>query len=359
MSPDQESTLDRVRREIERTGLRARNGIRIFSGSANPSVGQTPKDTVWTFGRAELWHYRSDAVRYDTPILIVPSLVSRSYLIDLTPGNSFIESLVEAGLDVYMLDWGVPDERDAANRFEDYVDLAIPAALEQIRRRSNADRVNLLGYCFGGVLTLMHAAHHRDSPLRSLTVVACPVDFTKLGTLVDIMGRTELEVEDMIGEDGNIPAGVIRQGFRTLSPMGDITTYVTLLERMWSDEFVATHQMMTRWATDHIPFPGTTMRQAHTMLVRDNGLMEGTIELGGDRVTLRDIEVPFLAVLGTRDTVIPEAATAPVMDLVGSYDKEILRLDGGHVGLIVGKGAQRSTIPTIIDFLRKRSESTA
>lgn len=357
MPPEPESTVDRVRREIERTALRARNGIRIFTGAANPKVGQTPKDTVWTFGRAQLWHYRNDAVRYRTPILIVPSLVSRSYLIDLTPGNSFIESLVHAGLDVYMLDWGVPDERDAANRFEDYVDLAIPSAIEQIRRRANADQVNLLGYCFGGVLTLMHAAHHPDSPLRSLTVVACPVDFTKLGPLVDIMGRTELDVDALIGEDGNIPPSVIMQGFRSLAPMGDITTYVNLLDRMWNDDFVAAHQMMNGWATDHIPFPGNTMRQAHWMLVRDNGLMNDLIELGGDRVSLRDIQVPFLAVLGTRDTVIPEAATAPVMDLVGSADKELLRLDGGHVGLIVGKGAQRKTIPTIVDFLRQRSES--
>ena len=357
MPPEEESTVDRVRREIERTALRARNGIRIFTGAANPKVGQTPKDTVWTFGRAQLWHYRSDAVQYGTPILIVPSLVSKSYLIDLTPGNSFIESLVNAGLDVYMLDWGIPDERDAANRFEDYVDVAIPAALEQIRRRSQADRVNLLGYCFGGVLTLLHAAHNHDSPLRSLTVVACPVDFTKLGSLVDIMGRTELDVEDVIGEDGNIPPSVIMQGFRSLAPMGDVTNYVNLLDRMWSDDFVAAHQMMNGWATDHIPFPGTTMRQAHRMLVRDNGLINDKIELGGDRVSLRDIEVPFLAVLGTRDTIIPEAATAPVMDLVGSTDKELLRLDGGHVGLIVGKGAQRKTIPTIVDFLRQRSES--
>ncbi|WP_206486839.1 alpha/beta fold hydrolase [Rhodococcus sp. KRD162] len=353
---EQESTLDRVRREIERTGQRARNGIRLVTGAATTPTGQTPKTTVWTFGRAELWHYSGNA-QYGTPILIVPSLVSRSYLIDVTPGNSFIESLVDAGLDVYMLDWGVPDERDAANRLEDYVDLAIPGALEQIRRRSRAESVNLLGYCFGGVLTLLHAAHHPESPLRSLSVIACPVDFTRLGPLVDIMGRTELDVDELVDEDGNVPASVIRQGFRSLSPMGDLTNYVNLLDRMWCADFVAAHQMMTRWATDHIPFPGSTMRQAHTMLVRDNGLMNDKIELGGDRVSLRDITVPFLAVLGTRDTIIPETATAPVMELVGSKEKELLRLDGGHVGLIVGKSAQRNTIPTIVDFLKQRSET--
>jgi len=79
-----------------------------------------------------------------------------------------------AGFDVYLLDWGVPDERDAANRLEDYVDAAIPAAITQVCRRAGSGKVNLLGYCFGGVLTLLHAAHHPSSPLRSLTVMATP-----------------------------------------------------------------------------------------------------------------------------------------------------------------------------------------
>ncbi|TSD99195.1 alpha/beta fold hydrolase [Skermania sp. ID1734] len=350
------STLDRVRREIERNALRARNGIKLAAGISRPKYGQSPKDVVWTFGRAELWHYRNDAVKFSPPLLIVPSLVSRSYIIDLAPGNSLIEVLVRTGFDVYMLDWGAPDERDAANRFEDYVDLAIPAAIRQIQRRSKADEVNLFGYCFGGVLTLMHAAHNQKSPIRSLTVLACPVDFSQLGSLVDVIGRTEMDVDKVVGDDGNIPARVILQSFRSLAPMGDITNYVNLLDRMWNDEFVTAHQLMNGWATDHIPFPGATARQAANMLVRDNAFMTGRLELGGDRVSLSDITAPFLAVLGTRDTVIPEPASAPVMDLVGSAQKEVLRMQGGHVGLIVGRSAHRVTIPKLIEFLQQRSE---
>jgi polyhydroxyalkanoate synthase len=142
--------VDRVWSEVERTALRARNGIKLATGTGRPGVGLTPKDVIWRHGRAELWHYRASDVRYGPPLLIVFSLVSRSYILDLTPGNSFIEHLLNAGFDVYLLDWGVPDERDAANRLEDYVDAAIPAAITQVRRRAGAGQVNLLGYCFGG-----------------------------------------------------------------------------------------------------------------------------------------------------------------------------------------------------------------
>ena len=356
MAGEQVSTLERVRREIERNALRARNGIKLVTGVSKPKTGQTPKDVVWTFGRAELWHYRNDAVRFSPPLLIIPSLVSRSNILDLAPGNSLIEALLNAGFDVYMLDWGTPDERDAANRFEDYVDLAIPTAIGQIRNRAKVREVNLLGYCFGGVLTLMHAAHNPTSPLRSLTVVSCPVDFSQLGSLVDVIGRTDLDVDKVLDENGNIPPQMMVQSFRSLAPMGDITNYVNLLDRMWSDEFVTAHQLMTGWAADHIPFPGAAARQTANMLIRDNALINGRLELGGDRVSLAAITVPFLAVLGSRDTIIPEASSAPVTELVGSVQNETLRMEGGHVGLVVGRSAHRKTIPKLIDFLQKRSE---
>ena len=108
--------------------------------SPDPSWAQTPKDVVWRRGRSELWHYRNDNVRVSPPLLIVFSLFSRSYILDLQPGNSFVERLLDAGFDVYLLDWGVPDERDAANQLEDYVDDYLPAAVERVRQSRRCRR---------------------------------------------------------------------------------------------------------------------------------------------------------------------------------------------------------------------------
>jgi len=59
------------------------------------------------------------------------------------------------------------------------------------------------------------------------------------------------------------------------------------------------------------------------------------------------------------DHIVPERSTAPLIDLVGSPDKHELRLAAGHIGLVVGKTAAKTTVPKIIDFLRRRSEETA
>ena len=69
---------------------RSRNGLRYAAGTRRPKVGQTPKDVVWRRHKAELWRYRSDERRYRPPLVIVHSLVSRSYVLDLYPGNSAV-----------------------------------------------------------------------------------------------------------------------------------------------------------------------------------------------------------------------------------------------------------------------------
>ncbi|GAA4398411.1 alpha/beta fold hydrolase [Tsukamurella soli] len=354
--PDAGGIVERIRREVERNALRARNGIKMAAGLSAPRLGASPKDTVWRNGRAQLFHYRTDDVRRRPPLLIVFSLISRSYIVDLTPGNSFIEHLQAAGFDVYLLDWGEPDSRDAQNDLEYYVDGAIPAAIREVRRTSGAEKINLLGYCFGGVLTLLHTAHNPDTPIRSLTVVACPVDLQHMEMVEIALGDSQVDLDAVLDEEGNVPASVVYNAFRALRPVAEVTGYVDLLEKLWNDDYVAAYQAMQGWGTDHIPLPGAVARQMVDMLYRDNALMTDRIVLGGDRVHLSDITVPFMSVLGKRDHIVPEAAAAPVLDLVGSRDKTDLRLAGGHIGLVVGRTAAKTTIPTIIEFLEKQSE---
>jgi polyhydroxyalkanoate synthase len=354
--PSPQDVLDRVRSEVERNAIRARNGIRVVTSSGGPAVGQSAKEVVWRRGRSELWRYRDENVRWAPPLFIVFSLVSRSYVLDLTPGNSFIEHLTGAGFDVFLLDWGIPDERDADNLLEDYVSGYMPAAIDRIRELTGCDEVNMLGYCFGGVLALLYAASQPDAPLRSLTVAATPVDFCNAGPLAELIRGGGIEIDDVLDENGNIPASVVLNAFRTVQPVAQVSGYVNLWDQLESDQYVAGYQTMGRWAKDHIPFPGGVARQTAQMLVRDNGFITDRLTIDGHPVHLADISLPFLSVLAKRDSIVPEPAAAPLIGLVGSSDRDELRLDAGHVGLFVGRTAAKATVPTIIEFLQRRSE---
>ncbi|HEX7381277.1 MAG TPA: alpha/beta fold hydrolase [Nevskiaceae bacterium] len=318
-------------------------------------MGLSPKNTIWREGPAELWHYRSNRLRYPFPLLIVFSLISRSYILDLVPGDSFIERLVAAGIDVYMVDWGVPTSSEADHDLDHYACRMIPELVDAVRRDSGSARINLLGYCFGGVLALLHAADRPDTPVNHLVLMACPVDFRLLGPMSELFGAVDLDPDALLGPDGNVPPEVIACGFESPAPRGDGGDYAGLWQKLWAGPDAVAYQAIGRWAVDHIPFPGAAMRQTIRMLFRDNGLMTDRLTARGRSIHLSDIRTPLLAVLGTRDRITPEAAAAPIAGLTGSRDVELLRLERGHIGLIAGRGAARTSMPAILERLTARS----
>ena len=112
-APERERIGDIVRQEVERTIQRSVRGIDVLLNRDEPEVGQTPKDTIYSRGTLRLYHYRpmSDEV-YRIPVVLVMSLISKPYILDLTPGVSFVEFLLRNGFDVFMIDWGVPRPED-------------------------------------------------------------------------------------------------------------------------------------------------------------------------------------------------------------------------------------------------------
>jgi polyhydroxyalkanoate synthase len=350
--------LARVRRDIDRSILRSRNGLKLLSGVGRPVLGQTPKDTVWRSGKTELWRYRSDTRSRMPPLLFVHSLVSRSYVFDLAPGNSFIEFMLGRGFDVFLTNWGEPDELESGNTLETYSDELLPDMIEQVRSITDSDTVNLFGYCFGGVLSLLYMAGHAGGPVANLAVMATPVDFTQMGPMTSFVQAGRVDPADLLDETGNVPAEVILNSFRLLQPTGDLTGYANLWQNLWSDDYVAAHQTMTQWSKDHIPFPGACMLQVCDLFGRENLLASGRLPFGGRTIDLADITVPFLNIVGEKDHIVPPAAVGNLVEMVGSTDAEELRLPAGHVGLIVGRTAHKRNLPAMADWLDGHSEAT-
>jgi polyhydroxyalkanoate synthase subunit PhaC len=343
---------------IERQVLRARNGLAYLAGTNRPQIAQTPKDTVWRRDKAELWRYRSEgeSVRHSPPILIVHSLVSRSYVLDLMPNNSMIRYLLGEGFDVFLLDWGVADPAEAANTLEDYVDDYIPEAIAATLREAGAEEVNVIGYCFGGVLTLLLAAGHPELPIRSLVTLATPADYSKMGFMSQMFASGRLDPDDVIDETGLVSSSRMDEGFQSLKPTDQIVQQVNLFQNLWNDEFVEGFLAMNQWARDQVPFPGAAFRQTVQVLIRDNALMRGVVPFGRGEVRLADVKMPYLNVFAEQDTIVPSVASEPITELVGSEDASELRLQSGHVGFVAGRQAAKVARPQIADWIRAHSD---
>src|SRR5438874_5221677 len=153
--PDVNSVLDAAQSQMERNRQRIEKGVDILLAREEPPVGVTPKDVVYSRGTLRLYHYRPMTTDvYRVPVVFVMSLVSKPWILDLTPGQSFIEYMVRQGFDVFMIDWGIPRPEDKRLRFEDYVLDFMPDCFEQVKKRTGEEDYSILGYCMGGMFAL-------------------------------------------------------------------------------------------------------------------------------------------------------------------------------------------------------------
>ena len=123
-----------------------------------PPVGVTPHTVVWTENKWRLLRFSPARPKFATPVLLVPSLINRWYVLDLGPQRSLIEWLVAQGHDVFCIDWGTPGDEDRYLTWDDIAGRYIGRAVRIASRFGRTSDVHLLGYCLGGTLAVTYAA---------------------------------------------------------------------------------------------------------------------------------------------------------------------------------------------------------
>jgi polyhydroxyalkanoate synthase subunit PhaC len=349
------SIAARVRAEVERTIQRNIKGLDyLFSG--DPVLGLTPKDVIYKKGTLQLYRYRSLSEEvYRVPVLLVMSLVSKYYILDLTPGQSFIEFLLKQGYDVYLIDWGVPRPEDKRLRLEDYILDFMPDCIARILADTGEPDISMIGYCMGGMLAIMYSALYPNFPLRNLICLTTPVNFEGMGLTRQWTDQRYFDVDRIVDTLGNVPPELMAASFDMLRPAARVAQQIRLWDNMWNDDFVRSYRMFDRWANDQIPFPGECFRQTTKELMWQNKLYKNEFELGGRRVDLGNIRVPFLSVMAEHDHIVPYESAKDLINLVGSSDKRDIVLKGGHVSMVAGPNASRRLWPELDDWLSERS----
>jgi polyhydroxyalkanoate synthase len=339
-----------VQEGVSRNGRRMINALRLAGGLDRPQAGCSPYTVVWSKDKVTLRHYTSGPE--GRPVLLVPSLINRSHIWDIRPGDSFVEGLQAHRYDVFLVDWGVPDARDARNSMTTYVDDYLPAAVAAVRESAGESPV-VLGHCFGGVISVLWAASTPEPP-PALICLGVPTNWLEMGPLAQMTRQGRLDPEDLLDDSGNVPPTTLLRSFQMLRPLGDLAGYVTLWTRLHDRRAAQAIWALTDWAHDHVPFPGAAFVDMIRRLSRENGLATGSVRLGGRDRKLCDITIPFLNIYGAYDHVTPPPSVTPLGDLVGSDDSETRPLKAGHIGLLVGSSARKQTLPLISTWLEER-----
>ena len=350
-----QSVADRVQQEVQRAIQRSIKGVE-YIGSAAPVLGSTPKDVLHSRGTMKLYHYRPVAKEiYRIPVLFVMATTNRGYILDMVPGLSLVEFLLKKGFDVYMLDWTAPRPEERGLKFEDYVLDFIPDCVRRVQQDSGETDVSVIGYCFGGVLSLLYASIFNDGPMKNLICFTTPIDFRQMKLFQNFSDRRYFDVDKLVDSVGNVPPELIFQSFEMLRPAARTMSQIQLWENMWNDEFVKSYRMFDRWAQDTLPLAGEYFRQTTKDLMWDNKLYEKTMTVGGRRADISRIKVPILHAVAEHDHIVPYDAAKPLIAYVGSTDKEEVILKGGHVSLVAGANAVKRLWPKLDSWLSERS----
>jgi len=322
-------------------------------------VGTSPKDVVWTHRKTTLYRYRSDRRRHPIPVLLVFALINRPDIFDLRPGNSFVEFLLAEGYDVYLIDWGYPEEEDSDVGLEAYVCDELRWGIREVLRTSGEDELTLLGWCIGGTLCLLYAGLYPQSPVRNMALLTTPVDTT--GSLYwTWVGRDSFDVDYVADGYKAIPGQAIDWANKMMKP---VTNYWTTYRRLWEGVLAGkarrdAYQAMARWVADNPPFPARAYREWITWMYKENRLVAGRMRLRGERVDLRRVQQSLLVVTAGADHIAPPQGTKPLLELVGSDDITCIDRPGGHIGLMAGSKAREEIWPDISQWLQQRSQPT-
>ncbi len=323
-----------------------------------PRVGQTPSDVVFRENKWSLLRYRSSARIHPIPILLVPSLINRHYVLDLMPGKSLVEYLVAQGHDVFCIDWGTPGDEDRFLSFDAIVDGYLGRALKQTAKHSGAPKAHVLGYCMGGTLAAIHAAKYPQR-FASFAALAAPVHFAQAGILGELTRSHSFDVEALLAATGNAPWQLIQSAFNLLRPTLPLQKAVMVVDRADNTEFLDGFLALETWGNDNVAIPGEFYRRYLQDLYREDALIKGRLRLSNTPVHLKNLTCPTLVVTFEHDNIVPTRSAAPLLDLISSEVKQHLHLPGGHVGAVVSKHAAKTLWPKLDAFWAQHTPSAS
>jgi len=319
----------------------------------------TPKDTILREGTASLYHFRRPegvTPAGGLPLLLVPSMINRWYVLDLRKGASLADAMVQSGLDTYCLDWGIPEDEDRYFTW-DMVLARLGRAVRAVKRATGAPQVGVLGYCMGATVSGIYTALHPEN-VAALANLAGPFDFSKAGFLGEMVNAKYFDPEAIVAA-GNVSPRQMESGFTSMRPTASLAKWINLIDRGSDPKVRESFLALNAWSGDNIPFPGAAYAVYIRELYQQNLLVQGKHYVAGQRVDLGNIRCPVLTVVTDRDTICPPAAAAGLNEHCGSTDKELLTVSGGHVGAVVGSKASRVLYPAFASFFKKRLAVTS
>ncbi|MEP7030954.1 MAG: class I poly(R)-hydroxyalkanoic acid synthase [Pseudolabrys sp.] len=279
------------------------------------------------------------------PLLIVPPWINKFYILDLTPEKSFIKWCVDQGVTVFVISWVNPDAHLAAKSFEQYMLEGPIAALDAIEQATGEKQVHTIGYCVGGTLlaiTLAFLAAQKKDRVLSATMFAAQVDFTFSGDLKVFVDEERIaQLEAHMKQQGYLEASRMANTFNMLRSNDLIWPYVVNNYLRGKKPFPFD---ILYWNSDATRMPAAN----HSFYLRnfylDNKLSKGELEIGGVKLSLKNVTVPIYNLATREDHIAPAKSVLYGSQFFGGPVKYVLA-GSGHIAGVINPPAKSPRLP--------------
>jgi len=282
-------------------------------------------------------------------VLIVPSLINRSYILDLARECSFVRHLAAAGLRPLLLDWGEPGAAEQAFALGDYITGPLDAAATAAIGLAGGP-IAVCGYCMGGLLALALALR-RPAETACLALLATPWDFhAERSAQAQLLGALVEWLPALVGDAAAVPVSVIQSLFLALDPFLAERKFIRFAGLDPAGKAAKSFVALEDWINDGVPLARAVALECARSWYRDNDPVQGRWQVAGRPVRAEDIQAPTLVVLPSRDRIVPPRSAAPLAAAIPGAD--VLRPPFGHIGMMTSHQAPQAAWRPIADWLR-------
>jgi polyhydroxyalkanoate synthase subunit PhaC len=337
----------------------AANAFDLLVKGGVADLRRTPARVIDEVPQGTLFQYLAPEERTrHLPVLLVPPLAAPTSAFDLRRGCSMAEHLLGLGHPTYLVEYGSIAFSDRDLGLEHWVEDVIPRAIEQVSAQCDGRPVQVVGWCLGGIMSLLAVAARPDLPVNSVAAVASPFDFSQLRMFAPIRSLANLTngVFTTLAYRalGGAPAPIVKRAFQLSALDKYLTKPLAIATNLHDRDFLAQIEAVDAFTANMTAYPGRTMGQLYHQLFRVNDLADGRLTLGDHDIDLARVRVPVLAVAGQDDVLAPQAAVHHVGGLLtGAPEVQLKTGPGGHLGVLTGRAAARTTWHWIDEFFAR------
>ena len=285
--------IESIERDLKAFPQKLLQASEILAGDLDYEVAQTPADVVYSEGKMKLLHYHRNVKKnrvHGTPVLIVYALINRHIMLDLEPGRSFVQNLLNEGLDIYIIDWGYPTGADRYLTLDDYLNYYLDKAVEQIKTDGAIEKINLMGVCMGGTFNVIYTALHPEK-VKNLITLATPTDFDIDDALLFLWAK-KFDVDKIVDVLGNLPGDLANYLYLLVTPVDAVNKYVRFVDNIENKKQVSTFLRMEKWIFDSPDMSGAVFREYIGKLFQKNLLIKNSLRSNDQKVDLKNMRNP-------------------------------------------------------------------